>query len=139
VLPIILIFSGILVLTTNQIAQFDVAVQSRIHIAIKYEKLDKVQTLAIFRQFLEQLKGQGLVKNMDGILDWLEDDVWSIGFDGRQIRNIMSSALSLARADQRTQLEKNDIKMVAGIVKDFKNDFRSQYEKYINDQKGLIS
>jgi AAA+ superfamily predicted ATPase len=127
------------VLTTNQIAQFDVAVQSRIHIAIKYEKLDKVQTLAIFRQFLEQLKGQGLVKNMDGILDWLEDDVWSIGFDGRQIRNIMSSALSLARADQRTQLEKNDIKMVAGIVKDFKNDFRSQYEKYINDQKGLIS
>jgi len=127
------------VLTTNQIAQFDVAVQSRIHIAIKYEKLDKVQTLAIFRQFLEQLKGQGLVKNMDGILDWLEDDVWSIGFDGRQIRNIMSSALSLARADHRTQLEKNDIKMVAGIVKDFKNDFRSQYEKYINDQKGLIS
>lgn len=126
-------------LTTNQIAQFDVAVQSRIHIAIKYEKLDKVQTLAIFRQFLEQLKGQGLVKNMDGILDWLEDDVWSIGFDGRQIRNIMSSALSLARADHRTQLEKNDIKMVAGIVKDFKNDFRSQYEKYINDQKGLIS
>ena len=126
-------------LTTNQIAQFDVAVQSRIHIAIKYEKLDKVQTLAIFRQFLEQLKGQGLVKGMDGILDWLEEDVWSIGFDGRQIRNIMSSALSLARADDRTQLEKKDIKMVAGIVKDFKNDFRSQYEKYINDQKGLIS
>jgi hypothetical protein len=127
------------VLTTNQIAQFDVAVQSRIHIAIKYSNLDKVQTLAIFRQFLEQLKGQGLVKDMAGILEWLEEDVWSIGFDGRQIRNIMSSALGLARADSRTQLEKKDIKMVAGIVKDFKNDFRSQYEKYINDQKGLIS
>lgn len=126
-------------LTTNQIAQFDVAVQSRIHIAIKYSNLDKVQTLAIFRQFLEQLKGQGLVKDMAGILEWLEEDVWSIGFDGRQIRNIMSSALGLARADSRTQLEKKDIKMVAGIVKDFKNDFRSQYEKYINDQKGLIS
>ena len=126
-------------LTTNQIAQFDVAVQSRIHIAIKYSNLDKVQTLAIFRQFLEQLQGQNLVNNMSGILEWLEEDVWSIGFDGRQIRNIMSSALGLARADGRTQLEKKDIKMVAGIVKDFKNDFRSQYEKYINDQKGLIS
>ena len=54
----------------------------------------------------------------------------------------MSSALSLARADERTQLEKKDIKMVAGIIKDFKNDFRFQYEKYINyinDQKSLIS
>jgi hypothetical protein len=60
---------------------------------------------------------------MDGIFDWLEEDMWSIGF--------MSSALSFAWADGRTQLEKKDIKMVAGIVKDFKNDIRSQYEKYI--------
>lgn len=51
----------------------------------------------------------------------------------------MSSALGLARAAGRTQLEKKGIKVVAGIVKDFKNDFRSQYEKYINDQKELIS
>ena len=70
-----LILTGILVLTTNQIAQFDVTVQSHIHIAIKFKKLDKVQTLAIFRQFLEQLKCQGLSKDMDGILDWLEEDV----------------------------------------------------------------
>ena len=107
-------------LTTNQIAQFGVAVQSRIHIAIKYSNLDKVQTLTIFRQFLEQLQGQILVNNLSGILEWLEEDAWSIDFDGRQIRNIMSSALGLARADGRTQLEKKDIKMVAGIVKDFR-------------------
>jgi hypothetical protein len=42
--------------------------------ATKYSNLGKVQTLASFRQFLEQLQGQSLVNNMSGILEWLEED-----------------------------------------------------------------
>jgi len=132
-------YQGILILTTNQIAHFDVAIRSRIHIAIKYDALDHDQTMAIFTQFLKQLEEKDLVKNMNSILEWLEDDIkpWKIGFDGRQIRNIMSCALGLLRADKsRRYLEQKDIKTVIQILSEFKTDYRTQYEKYINEQKG---
>lgn len=123
-------------LTTNQIARFDIAVQSRIHIAIKYNKLNPKQTMAIFKGFLDPLNDKGLIKNTEELEDWLEDDVCQLGLDGRQIRNIVTSALSLARADKRSALEKKDIKKVLTNVKDFKGEFISQFEKYMHDQDG---
>lgn len=125
-------------LTTNQIAQFDIAVQSRIHIAIKYSSLSKDQTIAIFEGFLNPLNGKGLVKDIDGVKEWLMEDVCKMGFDGRQIRNIVTSALGLARAEKRTKLEKKDIKKVLSNVKDFKDEFIRQYESYKKDQYGMI-
>ena len=129
---------GILMLTTNQIAQFDVAVQSRIHVAIKYVNLNEKQTMAIFNGFLEPLAERGLVKDMDGIREWLEEDVVKMGLDGRQIRNIVTSALSLARAQGKTKLEKGHIKLMQGNVKDFKDEFIKQFEKYKTRQQGMV-
>jgi hypothetical protein len=128
-------------LTTNQIAQFDVAVQSRIHIAIRYLELDKTQTIAIFSQFLTQLETRNFVRTdeKNDILSWIEEDVCQLGFDGRQIRNIMSSALGLAQADGKSLLKKSHMKEVVRIVRDFKSDYRSQYEKYLNEQKGFMA
>lgn len=62
-------------LTTNQIAHFDVAVQSRIHVAIKYAKLNTDQTMAIFKGFLDPLDKRGKVRDMEGIEQWLLEDV----------------------------------------------------------------
>lgn len=125
-------------LTTNQIAQFDVAVQSRIHVAIKYVKLDATQTMAIFKGFLEPLAKRGLVKDMEEIRVWLEEDVIRMGLDGRQIRNIVTSALGLARAQGSTRLEKSHIKMMLSNVKDFKDEFIEQFEKYKSEQQGMV-
>lgn len=130
--------TGILVLTTNQIAQFDVAVQSRIHVAIKYVNLNDQQTMAIFKGFLEPLAERGLVKDMDQIREWLEEDVIKMGLDGRQIRNIVTSALGLARAQRKSRLEKSHIKMMLSNVKDFKDEFIKQFEKYKSEQQGMI-
>ncbi|KAF7884770.1 uncharacterized protein EAF02_005106 [Botrytis sinoallii] len=52
-------YQGILMLTTNQIAQFDVAIKSRIHVAFKYEELTPDQALAIFNGFLQPLDKKG--------------------------------------------------------------------------------
>ena len=71
--------------------------------------------------------------------DWLNEDVWKMGFDGRQIRNIITSALGLARAEKRTKLERNDIKKVLSNVKDFKDEFIRQFENYKISQRGMIS
>ena len=45
-------YRGITFLTTSQIAQFDVAVQSRVLIALKNDKLDEEQTFKIFMGFV---------------------------------------------------------------------------------------
>lgn len=127
-------YQGILMLITNQIAQFDVAVQSRIHVAIKYVHLNEKQTMDIFKGFLEPLADQGLVKDMDGISEWLAEDVVGHGLDGRQIRNIVTSALSLARAQKKSRLEKNHLKKILNNVKDFKIEFIKQFEVYKNEQ-----
>jgi len=69
-------------LTTNQIAQFDVAIPSRIHVSIQYLSLKPPQMDGIFRGFLQPLEDQGLLDNYNDIMDWLKEDVYSLGFDG---------------------------------------------------------
>lgn len=129
-------YLGILILTTNQIAHFDVAIRSRIHIAIKYNALDYDQTMAIFQQFIKQLREKELIRDGDinDITEWLEDEATKKGFDGRQIRNIMSSAVSLARAEKKPYITKRDIKDIAEITKDFKDDYSLQYNQYMIEQ-----
>lgn len=121
-------------LTTNQIAQFDVAVHSRIHIAIRYNKLNDAQTEAIFKNFLKPLDDEGLVKNYDDVMDYIREDVITMGLDGRQIRNVVTTALSMARAKGATKLEKAHIKAMVTNVKDFKIEFITQYESYRTKQ-----
>lgn len=130
--------TGILILTTNQIAHFDVAVQSRIHIAIKYTKLSQKQTMAIFEGFLKPLDKKDRIKDYDDIKDWIKEDVCKIGLDGRQIRNIVTSALGLARAERKKQLDKKDLKRVLNNVRDYKDDFIKQFERYKNSQEGMV-
>lgn len=125
-------------LTTNQIAKFDIAVQSRIHIAIKYSNLNPKQTMAIFKGFLDPLNNKNLIHDMADIEEWLSEDVCKMGFDGRQIRNIITSALGLARHKNESKLSKKDIKQVLGNVKEFKEEFVRQFEKYKNEQDGMV-
>ncbi|KAF2117468.1 hypothetical protein BDV96DRAFT_644883 [Lophiotrema nucula] len=68
-------YQGILFLTTNQIAQFDAAVQSRIRIALKYNVLNEEQTKAIFDQFIDQLDKNKQVKDPDDIKTWVRNGI----------------------------------------------------------------
>ncbi|KAJ3799035.1 AAA family ATPase [Lentinula aff. detonsa] len=134
-------YQGILILTTNQIAQFDVAVQSRIHIAIRYEGLDKKQTVNIFRGFLEQYKTRGLVQpqTFKKIMDWVERDLSKRKFDGRQIRNIVTSAMGIALADEEREtlgLTIEDLQSVVSYMANFKGDLEYQMRAYEDAQSG---
>ena len=120
---------GIMFLTTNQIAQFDVAVQSRVHIAIKYQDLNDTQTCTIFDKFLRQYENQDAVDDPANIKKYVGREMAKKHFDGRQIRNIVSSAMGLAQAKDR-KMNVEDIKQVVGIVEDFKNDLHEQMFKY---------
>lgn len=130
-------------LTTNQIAQFDVAIPSRIHISVRYESLKPAQMEQIFKGFLQPLDEKRLVDNYADILEWLKEDVYIIGFDGRQIRNIITTALGLARAEAKHgrgkgNLTKQHLRAVVNNTRSFKSDFTVQYDRYINAQEKLI-
>lgn len=124
-------FQGILILTTNQISQFDVAVQSRIHIALHFENLDKQQTSEIFCGFLNQYEKRGLVaKDMyDGITKYVEKELYRERFDGRQIRNVVTCAMGLACSERR-RLTLEDVQTVVRYTKIFKADLEYQMRKY---------
>lgn len=132
-------YEGILFLTTNQIAQFDVAVQSRIHIALKYDQLNDEQTTSIFDQFLVQVHKNKQIKDRDlqDIRNWVKNEVIrrKYGFDGRQIRNVLSCAMTLARARGK-KLSKEEVVDVVDFVRDFKTEFQLQFDRYISSQAG---
>jgi hypothetical protein len=135
-------YQGIMFLTTNQIAEFDVAIPSRIHIAIRYESLKERQMEAIFIGFLQELEDKGLVEDLDEIKEWLEAVVYREGFDGRQIRNMVTTALGLARAEsgrgQVTKLNRAHMRRAFYNVSAFKRDFNKQMERYMESQHKMI-
>ncbi|SPN99714.1 uncharacterized protein DNG_02565 [Cephalotrichum gorgonifer] len=132
-------YQGIMFLTTNQIKQFDIAIPSRIHIAIKYDQLTNSQMEAIFRGFLDPLESKGMITDYKGMLGWLKEDVYYEKFDGRQIRNLVTTALGLARADSKEGskpvLTKRHMMLAFRNCKSFKDEWLLQYNSYMQDQK----
>ncbi|GLA61841.1 hypothetical protein AtubIFM54640_002374 [Aspergillus tubingensis] len=100
-------YSGILILTTNRVGDFDEAAISRIHCALYYPPLDRQRTLEVWR------KGIGRMKLHNGscpipvkfdrkeILDFARR-LWKDGYrwNGRQIKNALQTAVALAEWDK---------------------------------------
>lgn len=132
-------YQGIVFLTTNQIKQLDIAIPSRIHIAIKYNPLTDDQMDAIFRGFLEPLNKEGKIEDFRSLMRWLKEDVYYEKFDGRQIRNIVTTALGLARADhaegKTNKLTKSHMLRAFRNCKSFKDEWLLEYNSYMQDQK----
>ncbi|KNG47000.1 aaa family atpase [Stemphylium lycopersici] len=126
-------YDGILILTTNRMKSFDIAVQSRIHIAIKYDELDSEQQFAIFQSFLEQLKRKKLVEDYNQLITWAKKDSKKLSFNGRQIRNVVSTAMNIALVENKEgggKLKLDHLIRVATQTKEFKAELKSQDEIY---------
>ena len=116
-------YQGIIILTTNRITSLDVAVQSRIHLAIRYEDLSKKNKEDIFKIFLDQLE-PSTIKDRAAIDDWIKEYGSESKFNGRQIRNVVTSALALARSSAKQnagddRLTRDHLKTVINITKEF--------------------
>ncbi|KAI0969444.1 hypothetical protein F4678DRAFT_440450 [Xylaria arbuscula] len=126
-------YDGILILATNRMRSLDIAVQSRIHLAIKFTELKPDQKLSIYESFLEQLDNKGLVDDLGDLQKWAKTEGKRSKFNGRQIRNVLSTALGLARADGR-KLMRDDIISVVRQTEDFKQDLHEQEVLYRDKQ-----
>ncbi|KAI4251386.1 MAG: hypothetical protein L6R35_007611, partial [Caloplaca aegaea] len=115
-------YEGILILTTNRIRMFDVAVQSRVHLAVRYQEFSDRDRKQVFMKFYDQLTTQ----NCDELIplkDYIKE--FDETFNGRQIRNVFSSALALAREEKRNVLV-SDFKKVVKVTKEFQHYLRDQ-------------
>ncbi|KAK1749636.1 hypothetical protein QBC47DRAFT_395553 [Echria macrotheca] len=126
-------YEGILFLTTNRLKSFDIAVQSRIHIAIEYGDLTIDQRDKIFTEFLGQLRSNNLVEEWGPVERWVSEDGKHIGFNGRQIRNLISTAMALAHAENRG-LRRDDLAVVARNTKEFNSALAEREAVYRNSQ-----
>ena len=122
-------YKGILILTTNRVKQFDIAVLSRANLGIKYEKLEFEQKKEIFKQFIGSVENEKIEKK-DDMIEWLstQDAIdWFKPLNGRQVRNVLFSAASLGSPDDK--LHKKDIELMAKITFKFQESLRLEMEK----------
>lgn len=102
---------GILILTSNRVGFFDEAFKSRIQLTLRYKSLGKAQRLSIWQNFIKRLKGlqeksqSAKIDSAFGSVDFgidaqeLEgkiDQLADVELNGREIRNVISTARQLA-------------------------------------------
>lgn len=105
-------YSGILILTTNRVGQFDEAIKSRIHISLYYPPLSKKSSLEIWKMNLDRLeRGDGkhrssrsIIFSRKDIMDfakghWADSEASKTNWNGRQIKNAFQTAIALAEWD----------------------------------------
>ncbi|WPB05614.1 uncharacterized protein RHO25_010267 [Cercospora beticola] len=111
-------YPGIMILTTNQPEIIDAAFQSRIHFCYRYPALDWRARRQVWLQFIEKAEislGADRV-NVDGAgLSELAD----LDYNGRQIKNAVSIAMTLAGGKEGKVLSTDSILEVARTLQAF--------------------
>lgn len=105
-------------LTTNRIMNFDVAFKSRIHLAIKYPGLSASSQRQLWMTFITNNFKR---PEPSWLTAELLDDLETKGLNGRQIKNAVRTAMSLAIGAQR-ELEPEDIWTSLQAMEDFERD-----------------
>ncbi|XDG05324.1 hypothetical protein ABKA04_004939 [Annulohypoxylon sp. FPYF3050] len=141
-------FQGILFLTTNRVGHFDEAFLSRIHVAIGYETLDDAAREQIWENLFKKLKddhkhGGPEIRYEYEAKQYVkkDDELKSLEWNGREIRNAFQSAVALAIYDSRVAREKgasiedsipevkeSHMKQIAKMSTAFKNYMTSTHE-----------
>ncbi|KAF8533164.1 P-loop containing nucleoside triphosphate hydrolase protein [Trichophaea hybrida] len=122
-------YKGILFLTTNRVGEFDEAFTSRIHAIIYYPKLQEKERLAIWENHLKRFKKARRDVDVDiDVTQYIASkELKKLDFNGRQIRNLFQTAVSLALYDasteglERPRLEAESLRRVVKLSTDFKD------------------
>lgn len=115
-------------MTTNRVKSIDVAVQSRVQLAIQYRDLDTGQRLAIYTNRLNSVL-EAEFENRDELLRSLKTSpliklrASEEPTNGRQIRNIVTYAWALARSEGN-KLNYEHLRSVADTTLEFTDSMK---------------
>ncbi|KAK4691867.1 hypothetical protein P7C71_g5229, partial [Lecanoromycetidae sp. Uapishka_2] len=116
-------FQGIMILTTNRVTAFDEAIQSRIHLGIKYEPLSRKAKAEVWTNFLKQATSASKIRKVSKISSKQLEELSKKEFNGRQIKNTVRMAYALAVAKDKP-LAYEHLMDAIEANQDFDNDFR---------------
>ena len=113
-------FQGILFLTTNRVETIDSAFQSRIHLAIFYPPLSPNARRELWKDWIiRSSSGHEPSWPIDPVLD----ELMNKDVNGREIKNLMRIAHSMARKENR-EIRAADILQGLEALGEFKVAFR---------------
>jgi hypothetical protein len=104
---------GVMFLTTNRVKNFDKAFHSRISVALKYPSMTAETRKQVWTNLLRAARVEGLQI----------DTLASIPLNGRQIKNAIRLAQTLARRDNRPVVA-SDVMDTVKIAEQFEKDVR---------------
>ncbi|KAH8797832.1 hypothetical protein F5884DRAFT_825515 [Xylogone sp. PMI_703] len=113
-------YRGIMLLTTNRVEDFDEAIRSRIHLAIKYQPLGIDTRKVIWKNFLRKATtAQGDAKyDIKELGNLAKNDL-----NGRQIKNVVRAAHALA-TNERVTVSHSHLETVIDAGKEFEAESR---------------
>ncbi|KAL8703254.1 MAG: hypothetical protein Q9201_003560 [Fulgogasparrea decipioides] len=113
-------YEGILILTTNRVLSFDVAVQSRINLAVMFHDLDEDQTQSIIKVHM----AKRLHNFCDSDFEMFATLASAAPLNGRQIRNVINSAEAIVNRRESKLITLADIKIVLNHTKEFQQSLQ---------------
>ncbi|KAL8949006.1 MAG: hypothetical protein Q9222_004846 [Ikaeria aurantiellina] len=118
-------FQGILVMTTNRVMTFDIAMLSRCHYAVNLKSLTLRQEKEIWQGYVDQLNEQNSSKKGD--IEWYIKQITKnvTGLSGREIRNIFTTAQTLAQAEPSKKIEGKHLESVYDRLQKFSKDMQN--------------
>ncbi|KAL9046326.1 MAG: hypothetical protein Q9214_000814 [Letrouitia sp. 1 TL-2023] len=125
-------YDGILILTSNRVGVFDEAFKSRIQVALHYENLNRSARKKIWQNFLEMLEEDEENVNFDEIRLHL-DDLAGKELNGRQIRNVVTTARQLA-IFRNERLDWEHLEQALSVSSDF-TEYLKRMQGHTDDQR----
>jgi hypothetical protein len=130
-------YDGILILTSNRVGTFDAAFTSRIQVALHYDALDAESRRKIWHNFFDMVRTDEEDVDLPDLLSHI-DELVSQEMNGRQIRNVFTTARQLALFKKET-LTWEHMEQALKSVRDFKRYLRRLHghteEQWARDEK----
>ncbi|KAL7795153.1 P-loop containing nucleoside triphosphate hydrolase protein [Trichoderma ceciliae] len=113
-------FHGIVFLTSNSVRSFHEAYQSRIDLALRYDKLDRRGKRVIFKRVIDRARALGR-QEIETFSDEDWDKLVESDFNGREIKKLVTIALGLAEA-RKEALGVGHLQQVMDMHERFRRD-----------------
>ncbi|KAL8734981.1 MAG: hypothetical protein Q9181_002990 [Wetmoreana brouardii] len=123
-----------LILTTNRIKSLDAAVQSRIHLAVRFEELDRKQMQNILETILRKFKVKETdVDDINYRFEQYLKDSSRFKLNGREIRNVVFSAHAMALSQNKSSIAWDHIRDVLSVTREFQDQL-----KEVNNRQRIL-
>lgn len=125
-------YDGILILTSNRVGLFDEAFKSRIQVTLHFENPNRPARKKIWQNFLDMLEEDEQDVNFDEIKLRL-DDLAGKDLNGRQIRNVLTTARQLA-IFRKERLDYDHLEQALSVSSDF-NEYLTRMQGHTDEQR----